>query len=43
MQTYMSVRGNSAANNTVLVDGMVVNASRPMRGAELLHDAMAQK
>src|SRR5262249_55921184 len=25
MQTYMSVRGNSAANNTVLVDGMVVN------------------
>ena len=25
MQTYMSVRGNAAANNTVLVDGMVVN------------------
>jgi hypothetical protein len=25
MQTYMSVRGNVAANNTILVDGMVVN------------------
>ena len=25
MQTYMTVRGNSAANNTILVDGMVVN------------------
>jgi hypothetical protein len=25
MQTYMSVRGNTAANNTVLVDGMQVN------------------
>ncbi len=25
MQTYMSVRGNPAANNTILVDGMVVN------------------
>jgi len=25
MQTYMSVHGQSAANNTVMVDGMTVN------------------
>src|SRR5262245_329368 len=42
MQTYMSVRGNSAANNTVLVDGMVVNGLEANGAVQsYFNDAMA--
>jgi len=44
MQTYMSVRGNSAANNTVLVDGMVVNGLEANGAVQsYFNDAMAQE
>jgi len=44
MQTYMSVRGNSAANNTVLVDGMVVNGLEADGAVQsYFNDAMAQE
>ncbi|MDR1989000.1 MAG: carboxypeptidase regulatory-like domain-containing protein, partial [Acidobacteriaceae bacterium] len=44
MQTYMSVRGNSAANNTVMIDGMVVNGLE-LNGAvqSYFNDAMSQE
>ena len=42
MQTYMSVRGNSAANNTVLVDGMQVNGLEANGAVQsYFNDAMA--
>jgi hypothetical protein len=42
MQTYMSVRGNSAANNTVLVDGMMVNGLEANGAVQsYFNDAMA--
>ena len=42
MQTYMSVRGNSAANNTVLVDGMLVNGLEANGAVQsYFNDAMA--
>jgi hypothetical protein len=44
MQTYMSVRGNSAANNTVLVDGMVVNGLEANGAVQsYFNDAMSQE
>jgi hypothetical protein len=44
MQTYMSVRGNSAANNTILVDGMVVNGLEADGAVQsYFNDAMAQE
>jgi len=44
MQTYMSVRGNAAANNTVLVDGMVVNGLEADGAVQsYFNDAMAQE
>jgi hypothetical protein len=44
MQTYMSVRGNSAANNTILVDGMVVNGLEANGAVQsYFNDAMSQE
>jgi hypothetical protein len=44
MQTYMSVRGNSAANNTVLVDGMQVNGLEANGAVQsYFNDAMSQE
>lgn len=44
MQTYMSVRGNSAANNTVMVDGMVVNGLEANGAVQsYFNDAMSQE